>query len=57
VTTAADEIMRRARYRRERDVVANATTEHLVGLLGADDELQRTAARDELLRRNQPVST
>lgn len=38
---------RRAAYRRARDLVANATTEHLVGLLGADDDLKRTAARDE----------
>jgi hypothetical protein len=48
---------RRAAYRRERDVIAHATTAHLVGLLGVDDELKRTAARDELLRRGEHSST
>jgi hypothetical protein len=47
----------RAAYRRARDLVANATTEHLIGLLGSDDDLKRTAARDELHRRREHVST
>lgn len=46
---------RRAAYRRARDVLANATSAHLVDLLDVDDELKRTAARDELLRRGEPV--
>jgi hypothetical protein len=49
-----DEITkRRMAYRRERDMVANATTGRLLSLLDADDELKRTAARDELMRRGE----
>ena len=47
----------RKAYRRERDVLANATSAHLMDLLGADDDLKRAAARDELLRRGEQVST
>lgn len=41
----------RAAYRRERDVLANADTARLVALLGDENEIKRTAAQDELLRR------
>jgi hypothetical protein len=55
VTDGADDgARRRAAYRRERDCVAGATSERLVSLLGSDDELRRTAASDELLRRGAP---
>jgi hypothetical protein len=48
---------RREAYRQQRDALANATSAHLVDLLGADDELTRTAARDELLRRGEHAGT
>jgi hypothetical protein len=44
-------------YRRERDMVANATTERLLSLLDTDDEIKRTAARDELWRRGEQRMT
>ena len=54
LTAEGDEIIkRRMAYRRERDMVANATTERLLSLLDTDDEIKRTAARDELWRRNE----
>lgn len=54
LTAEGDEITkRRIAYRRERDMVANATTERLLSLLEADDEMKRTAARDELLHRGE----
>jgi hypothetical protein len=47
----------REAYRRQRDMLASATNAHLMDLLGTDDDLRRTAARDELLRRGEQVST
>lgn len=58
LTAEGDEITkRRLRYRRERDMVANATTERLLSLLDAEDEMKRIAARDELHRRGVDGST
>jgi hypothetical protein len=57
ITTAADETTRRARYRRERDLVANATSDYLLSLLYADDDIRRVAARDELVRRQDTAGT
>lgn len=54
LTAEGDEITkRRIAYRRERDMVANATTARLLSLLEAEDEIKRTAARDELWRRGE----
>ena len=58
LTAEGDEITkRRMAYRRERDMVANATTERLLSLLDTDDEIKRTAARDELWRRGEQRMT
>jgi hypothetical protein len=54
LTAEGDEITkRRMAYRRERDMIANATTERLLSLLDADDEMKRIAAHDELWRRGE----
>ena len=58
LTAEGDDITKhRMAYRRERDMVANATTARLLSLLTADDELKRTAARDELWRRGERGET